>query len=194
MLHISSAYVISSMNNLTYDVSFWIGNIVDSFSRICVPLFVLISGMFLVGRTESFRQSYQKRTSRILIPLVFWTIVYLLFRAILASVLGHSIDIKSLVESVILGKPYYHMWYLFMLIGLYLFTPVLNFCIPNISRKALWKVAIALLIFGMFNHVYDLLYGNRTIFLLWFINYLGYFMLGYLIRDYERCFSFLFLL
>lgn|SRR5574344_86530 len=193
LLHISAEYVIKSMNDFTFDSSFWISNIVDSFSRICVPLFVLISGMFLVGRNETFEQSYQKRASRILIPLIAWTIIYLLYRMSISFVVSNIIDIKSLFVSVILGCPFYHMWYLFMIIGLYLITPLLNNSISKISRNNLWIVAILFLLFGMVNSCYDEFFNNNVFFMLWFINYLGYFILGYLIKDYKKRFPFYFL-
>lgn len=186
LLHVSAEYVNYGMENSTYDVSFWIGNIVDSFSRICVPIFVLISGMFLIGRNENFIQFYKKRASRILIPLVIWSIIYLIYSAILSYVANNTFDIITLIKATILGKPFYHMWYLYMLIGLYLVTPILNNNISKISRKSLWIVAILLLIFGMVNSSYDLILKNRPIFILWFMNYLGYFILGFLLKDYNK--------
>ncbi|MDO6676186.1 acyltransferase family protein [Tenacibaculum sp. 1_MG-2023] len=194
LLHVSAEYVISGKNNLTFDKAFWIGNIVDSFTRICVPLFVLISGMFLIGRNETFKQSYEKRANRILTPLIFWTILYTLFKVSLFLLLNKPIEIKSLFLSIFLGKPFYHMWYLYMLIGLYLITPVINNIIPLISRKSLWIVAIILLCFGTLNNGVNIVFNNQSLFLLWFIDYLGYFILGYLIKDYKRNFSLLLLL
>jgi surface polysaccharide O-acyltransferase-like enzyme len=191
LLHISAGYVITGKNDLVFDTSFWIGNIVDSFSRICVPLFVLMSGMFLVGRNESFKQSYQKRASRILIPLISWTIIYIVYRVAIPFITDNPIDIKTLLVTVISGRPYYHMWYLFMIIGLYLITPILNNSISYVSRNTLWTVAILLLLFGMLNSGYDKILNNKVSFILWFINYLGYFILGYLIKDSKRSFSFL---
>ena len=83
------------------------------------------------------------------------------------------------------------MWYLFMIIGLYLITPILNNSISYVSRNTLWTVAILLLLFGMLNSSYDKILNNKVSFILWFINYLGYFILGYLIKDSKRSFSFL---
>ena len=190
LLHVSAEYVVKGKNNSTFDTSFWIGNIIDSFSRICVPLFVLMSGMFLVGRNETFRQSYQKRASRILIPLISWTIIYVLYRISLTFISDYQYSIKSILTSVISGKPFYHMWYLFMIIGLYLITPVLNIIISHISRNTLEKIAILMLFFGILNSSYDKTLNNKVFFILWFVNYLGYFILGYLIKDSKRVFSF----
>lgn len=196
LLHVSAGYVNSGMNNSTYDKSFWAGNILDSLSRICVPLFVLISGRFLLGRIETFKQSYKKRASKIFIPMIAWTLIYLIYSAMLSYKAHNIIDITPLVKSVIVGKPFYHMWYLYMLIGLYLITPILNNNIPKISRKSLWRASVLLLVFGVVNSAYNRILGINPIFILWFINYLGYFILGFLIKDSDKKLSskFLFML
>ena len=184
LLHVSAEYVSAGINRDTYESSYWIGNVVNSFSRICVPIFVLISGRFLIGRNETIKQFYSKRASRLLIPLVFWSIIYFIYSAFLSYTLNHSFDIILIIKKTVLGKPFYHMWYLFMLIGLYLVTPIINSSISKVSRKNLWTASILLLIFGMINSAYDLVVGNRPFFILWFFNYLGYFILGFLIKDY----------
>ncbi|MWW23651.1 acyltransferase [Algibacter lectus] len=186
LLHASTDYVTRGLNNKTFDLSFWIGNLVDSFSRICVPLFVLISGMFLIGRNESFKQSYTKRASRILIPLISWSLIYLFYRGTLNYIDNNTFDLLTLAKSIIIGMPFYHLWYLYMLIGLYLFVPILNNNISKISRKNLWRLSFLLLIFGMLNTGYNLILGNALIFFLWFLNYLGYFIIGYLIKGAKK--------
>ena len=183
ILHIAGGYVNSGMDGNNYNFSFWIGNIVDSFSRICVPLFVLISGMFLLGRKEAFLQSYKKRASRIAVPLIVWSIIYVVYKALVYYIINDSFIIIDLAESLVLGVPFYHLWYLYMIIGLYLLIPVLNnLIIPNLSRRSLWTISYIFLAFGVLNVGYNFIFGNRPIFLLWFIDYLGYFLLGYLIK------------
>ncbi len=186
LLHISASFVIEGKENDAYDISFWIGNVIDSFTRICVPLFVLISGLHLVGRKESFKQSYGKRASRILLPIFVWTIIYLMYKAALQYLSSNAIDYKPLFSSLISGKPFYHMWYLYMIIGLYFFAPILNNNISLISRKALWLISVFLLFFGMLNSAYNLFLRNSPSFLLWFIDYLGYFLLGYMFKNSNK--------
>lgn len=185
MIHVAVGYVNPGMKSQNFDLSFWTGNVLDSFSRICVPLFIMISGMFLIGRNETFRESYEKRAAKILIPLTFWSFLYLVYLITLRRVANVDPDIDSLLKSVILGQPFYHLWYLYMLIGLYLVTPILNLIIPIVSRRTLWAVSIGFLLFGMVHGIYNLAVGNNLIFLLWFIDYLGYYLIGYLIRDSE---------
>ena len=83
LVHVVADYVNLAMKSDNFNLSFWVSNIVDSFCRICLPIFVMISGMFLLGRTETFRDSYRKRASKILIPLIFWTIIYLVYLVVL---------------------------------------------------------------------------------------------------------------
>jgi len=57
LVHVVADYVNLAMKSDNFNLSFWVSNIVDSFCRICLPIFVMISGMFLLGRTETFRDS-----------------------------------------------------------------------------------------------------------------------------------------
>ncbi|WP_207423856.1 acyltransferase [Desertivirga brevis] len=176
LLHASANYVIQRKAAGVYDSVFWTGNIIDSFCRLAVPIFVMISGRFLLGRSESFAISYKKRAVRVLIPLIVWCLIYLIYRLVF---LGNSnLSLPTLFKLI---QPFYHLWYLFMILGLYVITPVLNLCIEQISRRSLYYVAFAFLLIGMFLTAYDLKLGNKPFFILWFINYLGYFLLGYLL-------------
>lgn len=189
ILHTSANYIINSTVETNILSTFWVSNIIDSFTRISVPLFVLISGMFVLGRRETFQQSYSRAINRILRPLIFWTIFYVLFNILFIKISGDTLNIKEIFFSVINGSPFYHLWYLYMVIGLYLAIPIINKCIAGINKKTLWIIAFTLLTLGMINSIYNSYFHNQVFFIFWFINYLGYFLLGYLIKDYEKKFS-----
>ncbi|MGI6370654.1 MAG: acyltransferase family protein [Ignavibacteria bacterium] len=186
LLHTTGKYMKIGMESLNFDENFWLSLSINAFTRVSVPIFVLISGMFLLGRTESLQKSFSRLINRVLIPLIFWTILYISLNILMSISSGNSIDIGAILKSLILGQPTYHLWYLFMLLGLYLITPIINYSIPNISEKTLWKITLALFIFGIFNELYDSLLGNKVLFLLWFVNYLGYYLFGYLIKSYNK--------
>lgn len=182
LIHVSGVHLREGMALQNYDFSFWSANFINSFCRVCVPIFVLISGAFLVGRIEGFEISYRKRASRILIPLIAWTVIYLLGLFLNSCSVGECIGAKAIVKRVIGGRPYYHLWYLYMLIGLYGILPLLNRAIKGFSRRSLWVLASAMMMFGVINSIYEQFLGGRTLFLLWFVNYLGYFLLGFLLK------------
>ncbi len=167
LLHVSSTYVRSGMSTSTYDLSFWVGNVVDSFSRICVPVFVLISGMYLLGKEETIQVFYKKRASKILLPLIFWSILYIMYGALVNYVRTNDFNFIGLMKNTAAGTPFYHMWY--------------NQFIRTQSRRSIWIAAFFFLALGM---IYDYYLGQIVFFIFWFISYLGYFILGYLLKGF----------
>lgn len=124
MIHVSAGFVNS------YAPSSWeyiAGNIFDSFSRIGVPLFVMISGSLMLDeqRNITARNIFRKYVKNILILLIFWSVLYAFaFQIFYPFVTGDTISIKSFIAAVVFG--HYHMWYLYMIIGLYMATPFLR--------------------------------------------------------------------
>lgn len=143
MIHVSSGFVTTHDANSS---DFFWGNILDSISRIGVPLFVMISGALILDENKEFSmlKLFQKIKS-ILFLFIFWSAFYVLAEGIIYPLsIGNSLDILSLIISFIEG--YYHMWYLYMLIGLYLITPFLrSFVNRNNKNFVLLFIAIALL-------------------------------------------------
>ena len=179
MIHVSAYYVHNGFEKL--DINFWIGNIFDSFSRIGVPIFLLISGHFLLGRHESILEFYKKRINRIFIPIVFWSIFYSIYWPIGRYIFKNEwdINIKLIFHNIILGRPSHHMWYLFMIIGLYLVTPLINKLFLKSNVRQINKVGFILLLFGLILNIWNNYLRSNGPFILWFIPYLGYFILGY---------------
>ena len=124
MIHVSAGFVTS------YAPSSWeyvVGNVFDSFSRIGVPLFVMISGSLMLDEQRNItrRNIFRKYVKNILILLIFWSILYAFaFKIFYPFVTGNTISIKSFFAAFVFG--HYHMWYLYMMIGLYMATPFLR--------------------------------------------------------------------
>ncbi|ORX43369.1 hypothetical protein BCR36DRAFT_406742 [Piromyces finnis] len=125
----SSSYAIFEVPLFTfnwYGLMFW-----DAMSRTCVPLFIMISGiLFLNPEKEiSISKIYKKYISRIAKTLIFWNIFY-------ATIVKYQVNafnteykwdsnvIYDFFSDVVYGK--FHMWYLYMCIGLYMVTPLLR--------------------------------------------------------------------
>lgn len=179
MIHVSAYYVINGFDRL--DINFWIGNIFDSFSRIAIPIFLLISGYFLLGRHDSILGFYKKRMNRILIPVIFWSIFYSVYEPVRNYIINNewTFNAKLIFNNVILGRPFYHMWYLFMIIGLYLAAPLINKLCLKSSIEQINRAGFVLLLFGLILNIWNDYLGSDGPFILWFIPYLGYFVLGY---------------
>jgi len=131
---------------------------------------------------------YRKRFGRILIPLVFWTIFYSCIR--IAESLNHGIgmgtELVRLARDICAGNPYYHLWYLYTLAGLYLFLPIMRYCVkaaPLPDLRLLCGVWFAIAIST--SAVYSLSgpHGGDgfSLFLGSFFNFAPYCVAGYLI-------------
>lgn len=88
-------------------------NVINSISRASVPLFVMISGLFLLQSNETnvYNMSYwRKRIKKVLIPTFFWTTIYYYWQlkvnsevhfsinGLLRTVLGADGELSSLVS------------------------------------------------------------------------------------------------
>lgn len=120
---------------------FW-GAFIGSLMRPSVPLFAMMTGLLLLPIGESASSFYRRRIPRVLIPMLFWSVIYYLipwFTGVIGldksviSVLfpfefapsqewGDAVSNIAMIPLTFNGYTT-HMWYLYMLIGLYLFMP-----------------------------------------------------------------------
>ncbi len=126
-MHVTSIYyrqLIESEN-----IDWWIANIINSASKFSVPLFVMISGCVLLGKNTTTITFYKKRALRLIPPLIFWSLFYIVLTGYKSD--NFSLLLKIGAWSIIAGKAYYHLWYLSMFICLMLFFPFINMMITN---------------------------------------------------------------
>lgn len=195
MLHVAAGFVTGlDVSNPEVSVhNWWAGNIFESTTRWCVPLFIMISGYFLLNKDESPSTFFKKRLSRVLIPLLFWSLFFSVWTILKYHVVYDDVASapKALVKAWILGKPYVHLWYLFMIPFLYLITPILRTLFNNLSRHELF-------VFILFNFALTILNSLATsvfsyldmnaklsLFTNNFLMYIGYYCLGGYIAKYD---------
>jgi len=178
LLH-SAGPLLYKYNELPH-VYWWIGNLYDSFTRVCVPLFFMISGYLLLSKTEKLSVFFAKRFRRVLVPLVAWSIIYTLWQYYYNST-SLSLTFSSIYGAV-LSPVYYHLWFLYAIIGLYFVIPILRVFINNSSRNMhiyyvmIWFVAVSLI------PLIEKCVGTESHFdLLAISGYSGYLVLGLLL-------------
>ncbi len=113
---------------LTETDAFWAA-VFDSFARACVPLFVVASSYLQFPIRYSTGEFFRKRAVRIIIPFAIWTIVY-------ALAWGEPI---SNFKDLLLNFNYAagHLWFVYMLVGLYLLMPLLSPWAAKVGGKEL---------------------------------------------------------
>lgn len=162
----------------------WIVNIYGTLSEACVPLFVLISGALLLqpSKIEPLGVFLKKRLIRIGLPFVFWGIIHFAWRQF---VNGEALTVIDIVHGIETG-PYYHFWFLYMIAGLYLMTPLLRILIAHAERKLLRYGLIIWFVGTSIIPLLGLLDSNilqNKVFLSGLMGWPGYFLLGAYLRD-----------
>lgn len=162
-----------------YTFNWWLGCWIFAMCMCSIPIFVMISGALLLddSRQESPVEFYKRRLYRLGIPVVVWTIVYLAVRKLVNQ---EELSAGSIVRMILTADVYYHLWYLYMIPGLYLITPPLRTFVRHSSRKERLFVIVTILILANVYYQIDLLTwkNQRTIFTM-FIPYIAYYLCGY---------------
>ena len=174
-LHVAGEVV--AFHPSTGNFDWWIANIADSFSRWCVPVFVMLSGALLIPKARAMTPGafLKNRLPRIVLITVFWTGVYLVFQ----WRTGPALELLHYGENLISGYPYPHLWYLYMLIGLYLFIPVIQRVVDALEAETAAAFTTAIFCIASVERLYG--DGGGSTFLSMFLPYIAYFVAGYLL-------------
>lgn len=101
----------------------------DSFCRACVPLFVIASCFLQLPLDKPVSQFFRKRFVRVLVPFFLWTAAY-------AIAWGNPVDnFKDLLLNFNYAAG--HLWFVYMLIGVYLLIPMLSPWASQVSKRQL---------------------------------------------------------
>lgn len=155
----------------------WAGNWWNALGRPAVPLFVMLSGFLLLRKDYKLDVFLKRRFSRIVVPALFWMCIYLLYDFIAK---GEPSTWWGALKILISGPVHYHLWFIYLIIGLYLIYPILRAWVKTATERDLLYF-LTLCMIGTW--VYKLLYqfGHISIGIYFELvtNNAGYFVLGY---------------
>ncbi len=159
--------------------NWWTGNIYDSFVRFCVPIFLMISGTFILPKKYTLKDYFQKRFSRIIYPFVFWSLVYTVFNYFyFEPQKWNTVEFFTKIYDDFRNGASFHLWYIYMLIGIYLILPIFSKWVQNATRNEIvFFLAIWFLV--LFWDLPFLKEHSTKIDLRHFSGYIGYPILGY---------------
>lgn len=102
-----------------------IRNIYVSFAQWSVPVFFMISGALFLSpdKVVHIKRLFGKNLLRIVYAFLFWSAVYELYS------IGQDTSLKVALLSILKGPA--HFWFLKVMIGIYLFVPVLKSVVVN---------------------------------------------------------------
>ena len=179
-------------------------NVIDSLSRICVPIFVMVSGFFLLRKDEDVKIFFKKRFIKIIPKFFIYSVIFFIFTIIfkdvkdneLFSVFFRKSTYKTIISiffqkesyhnffsSFFQGKVYYHLWYIYMILSLYLITPFLRKVMVKIERKSINYLVFIWIIFMVLVPFLNVIFKKNIKVYSPVGQYLGYFLIGYLLAE-----------
>lgn len=184
VIHVSMAWWgVSSLNS----TDFLFANLFNSLSRCGVPIMVMLSGALLIrpNHKENF-SSIKRRVQRITQAFLFWSALYAL-----EFVLWENCSSNRVVEFMkqfLMG--HYHLWFCFMIVGLYLVHPFINaICESKANRMyflSIWlifSIIIPTILQIPQLSKLQIVVDKLNLFLP--LGYTGYWVLGYELASYE---------
>lgn len=153
--------------------------VLNTFARVSVPSFFMLSGALLLGREEPMEKNW-RRIFRFLLPLFVWSVVYYVWNI-------YYMKSKLDLGEILWVPAEAHLWYLYAMIPIYLVLPFLQVMFRGMNRKmedALMVLGLAVVVIS---YVFSLcggemyfdvpLFGDRV--------YAYYFYLGYYLMKYK---------
>ena len=106
----------------------------DSALRAAVPLFVLASSYLLFPLKYDTGTFFRKRFVRVCIPLIIWSLLYALIPYYGSA---EGFDRGDTLQRLLLNFNSHsgHLWFLYMLLGVYLVMPLLSPWAEKVSKK-----------------------------------------------------------
>ena len=156
----------------------WFANLVDSALRNSVPLFFMMSGALLLTRKqdEPLIPFFKKRVSKVAIPLLAWSIIFMVYRKFMWF---EEHTWQQMIKMVLTDSVFFHLWFLYTILGLYLMTPFLRQIIKSSSRQMLiYFLGAWLVLSSLFPFVQKFADFGISLSAGLFGTYIGYFVLG----------------
>lgn len=187
LLHFSSSYQTSvPIGNYAFNVM----TVYNSLTRVAVPVFIMLSGYFLLNPAKSFNiKTYLLRPARFLLTVYIWSAFYAFQGAIAELIRTGTVTQERLSDSFNrFVQGHYHMWFCFLLAGYYILLPIGRKIAEDTRVLSLFIILWVIFAFlipcisSWFNllplYNYFEKYEMNVL-----RGYWGYFLLGYLIRS-----------
>ena len=187
LLHFSGSYWYS-VDVKSFD--FRVMTIYDSMTRVGVPIFLMISGSFLLDPSRQLStKQYLLRPLKLFGTVYLWSAFYafpgLAVQFIKTGSLSSS-KLRSSLRDFVLG--HYHMWFCFLLVSYYVLLPIARKIAEDSRALSLFIVLWAVIGIALPRIFESLNLSQGTTYLEKFdfkvLNgFFGYFLLGYLIKN-----------
>jgi surface polysaccharide O-acyltransferase-like enzyme len=180
VIHVTSPAVVSFGRIDRLD--WWLSLGAYTACRWAVPIFILLSGALLLDSTkdEAVGTFYRRRLWRVGVPTIFWSGFYFGWRAWYQD---KPTDFDWILKALAIGSPYPHLYFLYLLAGLYLLTPFLRLFIRQATRRQQLAAVLLAFALGLGDKLVRCWFGGGVNVFWMFVPYLGYYLAGWYLRD-----------
>ncbi len=178
ILHVTSLLL---MQYGKVPMSDWmVADFLNAIVRFAVPVFVTVTGALLLHREYEIGDFLKKRLVRVVVPFLFWSLVYIGY-AIYNEDIVFTNDVwantKLVLHQLKTGSSY-HLWYVYMLIGLYFFIPIIGKFVRHASEKEVFYFLAVWFAVMLITQPY-LSRFNPSVDMHYFAGFAGYLVLGH---------------
>ena len=153
-------------------------------------MFVMLSGMFLLDplKKVTYKDIFFKYILRVLVALIVWGTFYNVID--LYGITNISVPVLfDALYHTLCANTHYHLWFLYLIIGLYIMTPILRSFIKGASKKDIeYYLILAIILTCILRLISkDIAIGlwiNRLEVKM-MIGYGMYYVLGYYLKTYD---------
>ncbi len=174
-IHVCNIYnrAFPDLSQIDYSIAAFI----NSFSRISVPIFFMVSGALMAGREPNIKKSLD-RFLKYFIITIFWCAFYFLWTKLYLNDTYDFHDILTTPTSK-------HLWFLYALLSIYLALPLIQTLIRNLSDKMLYYMLVlfGISVFGGYILDFADISVQYPIAIISQNQYLFFFVLGYVLHN-----------
>ena len=169
----------------------WSVCLINGLMRPAVPLFLMASAYLLVPLKTNTQTFFRKRFVRVVVPFVVWLIVY----ATVPVLWGEytTTDVYNNLTQIFINfiPRASHLWFVYMLIGIYLIMPILSSWLAHVERReeefylGLWLFTTLFWhAHEQFGDIFGECWWNPFPLFHYVSGYVGYIVLAHYIRNY----------
>lgn len=155
--------------------------VIYSLTRCSVPVFFMVNGILVLRKKIDWKSFYIKQIKRYIPIICFWTLFYYAFLKVgdISSFFKNQILIDMIWEPIALP----HLWYLYVLLGIYLLLPAVKVFIDHSTKgEYVWLIWVWIVFAGLdplFKYFKVDLGLNYGVFPNYTSKFIGFFCLGY---------------
>ena len=152
--------------------------VLSGISAASISLFVLISGGMFLGKDISYKDMFFKYIIKILVGIVIVGFIYSMMELVFINGTFKLTFIIDCFNKIIKMDTWAHMWYLYLVLVLYLLTPILRLFVKKLNRV---EYAIILCILG----IATIIIPEIGIIKFALLGYIFCYLYGYYIYNYD---------